>query len=681
MGLDYKSRLNEEQIEAVETTEGSVLIIAGAGAGKTTTLIDRTANIIDKGCPPERILMLTFTNKAANEMKERGSRLLDDRFNGVVACTYHSFCANILRKYAACIGIANNFTIADSGDVSDLLSMLRGDMGFSKTKGFPRGAELATIFSAAINKQEKIVDIIVNEHPEASEFANDIIEIYKAFVKYKFEKNIMDYDDLISHTNRLFRERPDIGKNIADAFLYIMVDEYQDSNLPQLALLMHLRSYENKNICAVGDDQQSIYFFRGAQFKNIINFPKHFAPCKLIILNKNYRSNQEILDLSNAMISMAAEKYEKNLVGFKKKGSKPCIVQVSSSFQEAEWIYKKIKEYVANGTPLSEIAVLSRGSKNTQQLEMMFTKDKNMPYNKFGGIKFLERAFVKDIFAYLKILSNIHDEIAWFRVLQLYPNIGEVYAKRIFEAIEKNGVEELLNPKYNGKKYGAYLSTVYDCYTKLKVLEFDALIPELINKHYAYVRNLAIDIMNSSDAVKEVAKKEVAGEISEAQALVEMASGYKSIEKFLTDLTLEASGPSFSKDAITISTIHSAKGLEFKVVFIVDCVDGVFPWNKKTVTDTPKARENAFAEYEEERRVLYVALTRAKDDLYIMWPDVVTKFGTSEKAYLSSFLTDWLVCDEDTNEPISHDFAEIVIDKAPVNPYANPYVSSYYKPY
>lgn len=663
---DYKERLNEEQIKAVETTEGSVLIIAGAGSGKTTTLIDRTAHIINKGCPAERILMLTFTNKAANEMKERGEKLLDARFKGVVACTYHSFCANILRKTSQYIGINNNFTIADPGDISDLISLLRGTMGYSKLKGFPKSKELVTMFSAEVNRCEKLESIIENEYPQFEGFLEEIIKLRDAFIAYKKEKSIYDYDDLLTYMNILFKKCPKIGETIADRFLYIMVDEYQDSNIPQLEFLRHMRSFKHKNICAVGDDQQSIYLFRGSQFQNILNFPKHFAPCEVIILDKNYRSNQEILDISNAVIERATQKFDKQLKGFRKKGELPKIVRVPDTYYEANWVVNEILRYIEEkNMPLSEIAVLSRGSTDSSEIEALLTKcskKKNLPYKKYGGTKFLDRAVVKDIFAYLKVIVNPLDEIAWFHIFQLYPNIGPVYAKRLSDGISKNGIEELNDKKHKTKKYGEYLGHLYECYTKTKSMEFIDMLDAIINKYYKEIREKTIGLMNTTENGKKVAEIELNSDLEAAKILQDLGQHYTNPSKFLADLTLEAKGPNETKDAITISTVHSAKGLEFKVVFVLNCVEGTMPWVKPPKAETDAAYQRVADELEEERRVLYVALTRAKDDLYIMWPEFMIKFGQGYDGKLSRFLMEDAITDR-YGRVKGHKYAEIIVEE------------------
>jgi DNA helicase-2/ATP-dependent DNA helicase PcrA len=641
--IDHASILNKKQLEAVETTEGPVLVIAGAGSGKTKMLTHRLSKLIEDGIDPANILLLTFTNKAANEMKTRAKQMLDERCDKVTACTYHSFCANILRRYAHNINLEPNFIIHDTEDTSDTIKLIITIEGHSKEKEFPKAKDLANIFSTHINKGYSFDDIVDIEYPKYEDYVKDIYHIYKEYNKYKQEHNILDYDDLLMKINELLENNEDVRKFLSDKYKYIMVDEYQDSNFLQLQMLILLRSYENKNICVVGDDMQSIYGFRGSEFKNIINFPKQFEGTKLIILDTNYRSNQEILDLSNQITANATEKYEKNLVGLRHKGEKPKLVAIDSSSNGAKYVLAKIIEYMENGTSLNDIAVLTRGSNDSYELEALIAqinKNYDIQYQKFGGIKFLEKSHIKDIMAYLKILVNIKDEISWFRIFQLYPNIGPVYARKLTLGIIENGIEELNKDKHKNKKYGQYLSKIYETYTALLDLEFQEQLDKIINKYYKEVRNLSIEVSSSTESAKKAESKEVKSDIDEAQLLIELAEGYKTANSFLTDMTLEAKQKDIPDEILTISTIHSAKGLEYKVVFILNCVDGTFPWVKKPTSSHPEALKRVESDIEEERRVFYVALTRAKDDLYLICPKMGIKYGTYQKYEISRFLSE-----------------------------------------
>lgn len=641
--VDYKAILNDEQYEAVITTEGPLLIIAGAGTGKTNTLTKRVMYLIDKkNVLPQQILMLTFTNKAAGEMIQRAKNSLDERCGKIKGCTYHGFCSEFLRKYAIYANINSNFTIIDSTDAADALNLLKEKNNYSKEKDFPKGKELVAIYSAALNKNKTIEFIVKNFYTKYEDYLKEIIILKDKFVEYKEEKDLFDYDDLIVYTNKILREHPEIAKKISDTYQYIMVDEYQDSNLIQLELLTLLRQFDNKNICVVGDDFQSIYSFRGSNFKNIINFPKQFEPCKVIILNKNYRSNQEILDLSNAVTLRAKEKYDKQLVGLKSAGHKPYLVKLRSSQEEAMFVlYTIIKKHHDEGIPYSDMAVLIRGSNNSSVLEGLIAQQsgKNyIPYKKFGGIKFMEKAFVKDIFAFLRIIINPLDELAWFRVFQLYPNIGPVYAKKLTEGIFTNGIDELINPKHLKNKYGQALPGIHKFLNDVKKMEFNEQIDYIINNYYYSVVKASVQNMKTTESAKRGHMNELDQNIEEAQVLIKLAEGYKTASAYVTALSLEVPEEEDDSDFLTISTIHSAKGLEFKIVFVLSCVEGSFPWDKKPSSGTDEAIKQYVEEMEEERRVFYVAITRAKDELYLTFPSVMFKYGKVETTELSRFL-------------------------------------------
>lgn len=638
--FDYKKELNAEQYDAVTTTEGPMLIIAGAGTGKTKTLTNRVMYLIDVcNVLPEQILMLTFTNKAANEMMTRAKHLLDERCGRIKGCTYHGFCAEFLRRYAHLISVDNNFVILDPGDCATALDLLKEKNSLSKEKDFPKGKELADMFSMAINKNYELDFVIENFFPKYNEYISEIILLSHKYAEYKLEKNLFDYDDLIMKTNQILREHNEVARKISDTYKYIMVDEYQDSNLMQLELLTLIRQFENKNICVVGDDFQSIYGFRGSNFKNIMDFPNQFAPCKIVILNRNYRSNQEILDLSNAITTRAKEKYDKQLHGYGYAGRKPYLVRTSDSTQDALFVLYSIEKLRREeGIELNEMAVLSRGSNDSSFLETLLTQKYGKDsYQKFGGLKFMDRKVVKDIFAFLKILINPLDEISWFRILQLYPNIGPVYAKKITEAVLSGGIEELKNPKFLKAKYGKWLPNIYDYMNKITTMEFHEQIDYIINDYYYEVCKASIENMNTTTGMKRAHLAELDEDIELAQALIEMAEGYKSATAYVTDLTLEVPEKE-TGEKLTISTIHSAKGLEFKVVFILNCVDGSFPHKGYPKSNTSEALKIYAEEQEEERRVFYVAITRAKEYLFLIAPKVMVKYGQAEPSELSPYL-------------------------------------------
>ena len=640
--INYEKELNAEQYEAVKSINGSELIIAGAGTGKTRTLVYRLAYMIENGVMPEQILLLTFTNKAAHEMKSRAVKMLDERCSKIESGTYHSFCNKILRKYISKLEFKSNFNILDASDASEAISIVKDKCGYSnKDKKYPKGNALQAIYSASINKGISIEEVVKKDYIEYIGVIPEIKTIQKAYTKYKKDKNLLDYDDLLVLFVQLLTEHPEVKEKMQKTYRYIMVDEYQDSNIIQLELLKLLCG-SNGNICVVGDPDQSIYGFRGSNYMNIINFPKQFNNCKTVILNQNYRSNQEILNLSNKITDQIENRVKKDLVGTWSKGSKPNTIIAKSTMHEAQIVFYNIMQEHKKGTPLKDMAVLIKKSSDSNVLESILIQqsDKyNIPYQKFGGVKFMERAFVKDILAFLKVINNDIDEISWFRLLKLLPNIGSTYANKIISGILENGLDELIDVKYSNRKYGAKLPSLHKSIHELSNMPFNEQIDNLINKYYK-------EIMKDTISQKRISKEKYIAEINElnsnieeAQVLIKIADGYKSASKFLSDMTLDNNIEEEDEDKLTISTIHSAKGLEYKTVYILNCVDGVYPHINSTTTE----------EIEEELRVLYVALTRAKENLYIICPEMVFKYGTMEYVEPSRFLLNNNIIDRFTD--------------------------------
>lgn len=636
--MDF-SKLNDEQRIAVETTQGPVLILAGAGSGKTTVLINRLVNIIEKGIDAKRILLLTFTNKAANEMTQRAQSMLDERALDVNGTTYHSFCAEILRRHAPKVGFTSDFSICDSSDAAEMINLIKEKNGYTKEMSLPNGKELIDMFSYMLNKEKTLTYTLENRYPSYIGQEMEIEKIKEDFIIYKYNKNILDYDDLLTQVINLFETYPEICKNISDYYQYIMVDEYQDSNLLQMQLIKLLRQFENKNICVVGDQNQSIYGFRGSLYENILNFPDMFSDCKIIKLNKNYRSNQEILDLSNAVTSDMNEKFKNNLIGTHHCGYKPRLIKCNGQNDEARFIINQINNYRRNGMSLNDMAVLVRGSYDSNMLESLLIEQsgKNaIEYQKFGGIKFFERDFVKNIFAYLKIITNYKDEISWFRILKLYPGIGSVNAKKISEGILENGKTELIEKKYTKKTFAKYLEEINEFLIEIDKLDFQEQMEYLVNEYYYKTIKRSIQNMKTTPVNIKKHLRQLDEEIEQAQVLITLSENYKTASKFVNDVLLEVPQKSSENDKLTISTIHSVKGLEFKVVFVLNCIEGKFPWLKEAKALTDEAMEEVQKEMQEEQRVFYVAITRAKDDLYLMYPQY--DLFRHEETQLSRFL-------------------------------------------
>ncbi|MCK9604517.1 MAG: ATP-dependent helicase, partial [Candidatus Omnitrophica bacterium] len=435
--IDYAKELNPAQLEAVQSTQGQFLVIAGAGSGKTRVLVYRVANLVEKGIKPEEILLLTFTRRAAEEMLKRSSLLLDDRCQKVSGGTFHSFANSVLRKYAKVLGLSNSFTILDRPDSEDAINLIRTQLGFNKTdKRFPRKRAIAEVISFSVNKSEKIKDVLYDEYPQFIEWSDEIEKINQEYKKYKYSKSLLDYDDLLIYLKELLEKHENVRFALANKYKFIMVDEYQDTNKLQ-AYIVCLLASEHKNIMVVGDDSQSIYSFRGANFKNIMDFPKIFKDTRIITLEENYRSTQPILNMTNEVIRFAEEKFEKNLFTRKQGKKLPVFVDARDENSQSKFIVDKILELREEGVELGDIAVLFRSGWHSNDLEVELA-NRNIPFVKYGGQKFVEAAHIKDVISYLRIVYNRADQISWYRALLLLKGVGPKTAERVIQEIVAN---------------------------------------------------------------------------------------------------------------------------------------------------------------------------------------------------------------------------------------------------
>ena len=616
--INYKKILNKEQFEAANIVDGPGLIIAGAGSGKTATVTYRAARLIEKGINPENILLITFTNKAANEMKTRICNILGPDGQKVTAQTFHSFCANVLRKYAGTIGIEQNYTILDSEDSKTIIEEVCESLVHQKNE-LPKSnvfLSMLTFINNCNKSLKEAVDLF------AEDYMDDIYKIdqvLKGYIKYKEAHNYLDYDDLLVKTNELFETHSNISKKLATQYKYIMVDEYQDVNQTQLSLLKNMIKDTHNNIVVVGDDQQSIYAFRGANFKNIINFQKDFPGAKLVILNKNYRSTQGILNVANAIVEEAKEKYPKTLVAMNDDNQRPMIIKTQDQEGEYTKIISEIQRLIRFGATYDDIAILTRTA-NTTAFEMELTKQK-LKYKKYGGMKLFAKAHMKDVVCYLKVLSNYQDELAWKRVLKMIDGIGTKTADKIIEEVLKYDIKGLLT--FKKRKFGENIEDLYnflECMRQKKTVEeiIAALIEEYDNTNGYYTPYLMITY-----------PKDYKKRMEELKSLLVSSYNYNNVTKFLEDVVLDGT-PEVEEDGVlTLSTIHSAKGLEFEYVFILDCTDGNFPSFRAKTED----------EIEEERRIFYVAVTRAKKELFICVPREMCVYGHFTEPKISRFLT------------------------------------------
>lgn len=605
--IDYREDLNAAQIEAVQSTQGPYLVIAGAGSGKTRVLVYRVAYLVEQGVRPEEILLLTFTRKAAEEMLRRASLILDERCNKVSGGTFHSFANTVLRKYAKFLGLANNFTILDRTDSEDTVNLIRAKLGFNKLeKRFPRKNTLIDLLSKSVNKSESIERVLLLEYPQLIEWLPEIEKIRGMYSDYKRSKSLLDYDDLLVYFKRLLTEYEDVRLILGKRYKYIMVDEYQDTNKLQAHIVCLLAS-ESKNIMVVGDDSQSIYSFRGANFKNIIDFPRIFKGTKIITLEENYRSTQPILNLTNEIICSAKEKFEKNLYTKKSGCGKPVYIEVQDEHGQSEYIADKILELREEGLELKDMAVLFRSGWHSNDLEIELSS-RNIPFVKYGGLKFVEAAHIKDILSYLRIVYNMFDQVSWYRLLLLLPGIGVKRAEGIIREVIAN-------------REGIAADGRHKAFHKIpKLVELLELFRQIdINSHTPFeMLRLSMEHYQAllKDKYDDFNKR-----LNDLDSLGRIAARYKSLEQFLTDMALEppersvveAGREDRDDSRVTLSTIHSSKGLEWHTVFIIYLAEGHLPSYLSLEDDDA---------IEEERRLLYVAATRAKENLFLLKPNI-----------------------------------------------------------
>jgi DNA helicase II / ATP-dependent DNA helicase PcrA len=605
--IDYKNCLNKEQYEAVTYIDGPALVIAGAGTGKTRTIIYRVAYLIENSIEPSDILLLTFTRKASREMLRRAASLLDDgRCEKVSGGTFHSFASGVLRRYANLIKYDNSFTILDGSDSEDVISLLRGQVKLdAEKKRFPQKGTLRDIFSKCINTVQKVEDILAKEYPFYLEQFEKINELFLSYNLYKRRYNMMDYDDLLLNLLLLLKENRKVKDTIQSKYKYIMIDEYQDTNKLQAEIIRFIGDKRN-NVFAVGDDSQSIYSFRGANFKNIMDFPNLFKNAKIIKLEQNYRSTQQILTVTNEIIENAAEKYSKNLFTDRTSNEKPWIVVAESEEFQSKFIAQKILELREEGIELKEIAVLFRSSFHSFDLEIELSKS-NIPFVKFGGFRFIETAHVKDIIAYLRVINNPKDVVSWNRILLLIEGIGPRTAEKIIFDIENN-------------KLRIDVVSTFDKYGKLgsKVLNLLLMLNNIFNPKMDIPSKIQ-NILTYYEPLFKAKYDDFSKRRKDIEIFQTIAERYKKIDDMLLDLALEPPTESVTEidpenkedEFVTLSTIHSAKGLEWKVVFVISALDGRFP-SGRTIENID--------DLEEERRLMYVACTRAKDMLFITYP-------------------------------------------------------------
>ena len=623
---DYLDRLNPAQREAATFGEGRngrsgpLLIVAGAGTGKTMTLAHRVAHLVVGGVDPGRILMLTFTRRAALEMTRRVESILRQAFAGGTGAalpagilpwsgTFHAVGNRLLRRFARNLGLDPGFSVLDRGDAADLLDVLRFDQGLSKTsRRFPKKDTCLAIYSRCVNAQESLQDTLQQQFPWCADWENELRSLFRSYVERKQETQALDYDDLLLYWSHLVAER-DFADEIGSWFDHVLVDEYQDTNLLQARILAELKP-DGAGVTVVGDDAQSIYSFRAAEVENILGFPAQFSPpARVITLEQNYRSTQAILDSANCLIAEGERQYRKSLRSQAGQGGRPRYVTVEDGDAEAEYVVESILASREEGLELKRQAVLFRGSHHSDRLEIELVR-RNIPYVKYGGLKFLEAAHVKDVLAVLKWAENPKNEVAAFRVLKLLPGMGPRNAQHCFRHLAAAGfridsLQTFRPPAATRPEWGGLC-------TLMMTLASAELDDRAWQGQLAAVRRWYKPHLERIYDGIETREADI-------EQLEQISGRYPTRERFLTELTLDppsaagdlAGDPLLDEDYLVLSTVHSAKGQEWDAVYVLNVTDGNFP--SEFAAGKPKL-------IEEERRLFYVAMTRAKQTLTLIAP-------------------------------------------------------------
>lgn len=605
-GIDYRKELNEAQYQAVTAFQGPVLVVAGAGTGKTRTLVYRVAHLVETGVDPRSILLMTFTRRAAEEMLRRASLLIDNRCARVAGGTFHSFANGILRQYGRKIDLSPGFSIMDRPDSEDVIQHLRAELGLNtKDKRFPRKQTVGEIFSMALNKQWTIPGLVERDYPHLSDSLEELLHLYELYVEYKRTKSLLDYDDLLIKLKELLASDEEVRGRLSDIYRFIMVDEYQDTNRLQAEIVRRLAA-NHDNVMVVGDDAQSIYSFRGANFRNIMDFPKDFPGARIISLEENYRSTQPILNFTNEIIRRAHERYDKTLHTRRVQGDTALLVRAGSEQMQSRFVCQKILELREEGVPLWDIAVLFRSSFHSFDLEIELARH-NIPFVKRGGFQFMESAHIKDLLAHLRILSNPQDAVSWSRVLLLLEGVGPQLSQKVIRWLLEG-----THPAERLRAFPAKGNAAHGFRTLAQVLEAcsEGQTPSEMAQ---YLMQYYLPVLKRKYA-DDYPKR-----LKDMEHFLGMTERYRSLERLLSDMALEPPTDSVGgvlavdpdEGPLVLSTIHSAKGLEWHSIFIIWALEGRFPSYYNI---------NSEEDLEEERRLLYVAATRAKENLFITYP-------------------------------------------------------------
>lgn len=606
---DAADPLNEEQRRAATHEGGPLLIVAGAGTGKTRTLVHRVAHLLDRGVPPERVLLLTFTRRAAQEMLARVERLVGSASRAVHGGTFHATAHRLLRRFGAQAGIASDFTIMDQEDAEGLMQLSRAQLGLADRKRrFPRKETLHHVYSRHVNTEIPVAAILGEEFPQFADLSDQFRQVFADYTSRKQQRNLLDYDDLLLFWAMLTDEASPLAARLASLYDHVLVDEYQDTNVLQSRILRGMTRGRG-HVTVVGDDAQSIYSFRGATIRNILDFPQQFPDAALVTLEENYRSTQPILDVTNTLISRAAERYTKDLRARRTGGEAPWLVTAQDEQAQTRFVADRVLDLYESGVPLREIAVLFRAAYMSADLEIELAA-RRIPFEKWGGLKFLEAAHVKDVLAFLRVLENPRDEVSWYRLMTLLPGVGDSTAR--------SAVEHLAGAAWDPGALDTYTAPARarDAYRALTDLLAQLRRgpggPGALAADVASIRRMYDDILRERYDRPEP-------RLADLDQLQTIAGSYPSRTAFLAALALEPPqstqdlgfGADTEDDVLVLSTVHSAKGREWDAVFVIWAVDGHFPLARALGDDE---------QVEEERRLMYVAMTRARHHLAVTYP-------------------------------------------------------------
>jgi DNA helicase-2/ATP-dependent DNA helicase PcrA len=632
--IDYERLLNEEQLLAVEAGEGPVLVIAGAGTGKTRTLTFRVARMLERGIPPEGMLLLTFTNKAAREMTRRVEELAGSfaDVRKLLGGTFHHAAHVLLRQHAGALGFSRDFTVLDREDARDLMSSCIAERKLPRERRFPRPEVVLDLVSMAANLKHSVAEVLVERRPQFLPLTEEILAVTRRFAERKARMHLMDFDDLLVLLERLLLENPSVHAELVERFQCVLVDEYQDTNRLQGGLV-DLLVGERRNLTVVGDDCQSIYSFRGADFTNIIDFPKRYPGCGIYPLTRNYRSTPEILRLANASISLNQRQFPKQLISSRAPGPTPVLVPTLDMDQQAAFVAQRVRELRDSGMPLEEMAVLYRAHSHSLELQLELAR-RGIPFQVRSGVRFFEQTHVKDVLAHLRLVGNGRDELALKRILKLVSGIGPARAESLWEALlslppELPLAEALGRPEVQAevpRKAAPGFERLSRLLERLTQpgsnLTPGQMIHDVLAGGYGeYLRAEFPEEERREDDIRQLA---------------EFAGRFEDLPRFLSEIALvsefsarEATGE-VPEEGLTLSTVHQAKGLEWRAVFVISLVEGRFPLHGTARTPD---------EEEEERRLFYVAATRAKDELALTYPiSVVLELGERAILRLSRFV-------------------------------------------